>query len=155
MGGFLFAPAPSLGLPTSAHACADVWDHVIPVNHERGGRNFFKKGLYFLRLVADNPYTQGAQPPLPDTENMTTTTNRRYYAMQWHHYAVDGNTGKRCAAYYSFPRRATRDAWVEDGAPYLGSGSREALPASDSELRAELRRDRAEGHCGLRVEHMG
>jgi hypothetical protein len=154
MGGFLFAPAPSLGLPAPAHACADVWDHVIPVNHERGGRNFFKKGLYFRTGRADNPCTQGAQPPC-QKQTMTTTRNRRYYAMQWHHYAVDGNTGKRCAAYYSFPSRAIRDAWVEDGAPYLGSGSREALPASDSELRAELRRDKAEGHYGFRVECIG
>jgi hypothetical protein len=86
---------------------------------------------------------------------MTTKTNRRYYALQWHHYAVDGNTSKRCAAYYSFSTRAARDAWVEDGAPYLGSGSREALPASDSELRAELRRDEVEGRHVLRVEHIG
>ena len=102
-------------------------------------------------------YTEyaGRTTPLPKTDNMNTTTNRRYYAMQWHHYAVDGNTGKRCAAYCSFPSRATRDAWVEDGAPYLGSGSREALPASDSELRAELRRDKAEGYYGPRVEYMG
>ena len=85
---------------------------------------------------------------------MTTTKNRRYYALQWHHYAVDGNSGKRCAAYYSFDSASARDAWVEDGAPYLGSGSREALPASDSELRAMLRIDHTEGHIGLRVERI-
>lgn len=85
---------------------------------------------------------------------MTTTKTRRYYALQWHHYAVDGNSGKRCAAYYSFNSASARDAWVEDGAPYLGSGYREALPASDSELRAALRRDHNEGHIGLRVERI-
>lgn len=84
--------------------------------------------------------------------NNTLTKSKRYYALQWHHYAVDGNTGKRCAAYYSFPSAAARNAWVEDGAPYLGSGSREALPASDAELRAELRRDEVEESIGLRVE---
>jgi hypothetical protein len=154
MGGFLFALAPGPGAPASAHACPDVWDHVIPVNHERGGRNFFKKGLYFLRLVADNPYTQGAQPPC-QIQRMNTTRNRRYYAMQWTMNAVCANTGKRHARYYSFASASARDAWAEGGAPYRGSGYRESLPASDSELRAELYRDRAEGHYGFRVECIG
>jgi len=125
----------------------------MPVNPERGGKNFFKKGLYFFRPAADIQRTQGEQPPC-HIQTMTTTTNRRYYALQWHHYAVDGNTGRRCAAYYAFDSASKRDAWVEDGAPYLGSGSREALSASDSELRAMLYRDRVEEHDGLRVERV-
>jgi hypothetical protein len=112
-----------------------------------------KKELYLLQLRADNPYTQGEQPPC-QIQTMNTTRNRRYYALQWHHYAVDGNTGRRCAAYYAFDSASKRDAWVEDGAPYLGSGSREALSASDSELRAMLYRDRVEEHDGLRVERI-
>lgn len=72
MGGFLFAVAPGPGLgtspapaqaPTSEHARADVWDHVIPVNSQSGGERFFKKGLYFFRCLADNPCTQGYNPP--------------------------------------------------------------------------------------------
>ena len=90
--------------------------------------------------------------PLPDTDTMKTTKTRRHYAMEWWMNAVHAHSGVRYAAYYSFPSAAARDAWVENGAPYRGSGFREALPASDTELRAALRRDDIQGCFGLRVE---
>jgi hypothetical protein len=144
-----------LGLRGNAWgACARLIDQPRQVNGKRGGKNFLKKGLYFFRCRADIQSTQGAQPPC-HIQTMNTTRNRRYYAMQWLMNAVCANTGKRHARYYSFATASARDAWAEGGALYRGSGYRESLPASDSELRAELYRDRVEGRCGFRVECIG
>ena len=79
---------------------------------------------------------------------------KKHYAIQWIHYAVDGNTGRRCARYYWFPSRLERDAWVEDGAPYRGAGCREPVASSDSELRALQRLERAREKRGLWIETM-
>jgi hypothetical protein len=64
------------------------------------------------------------------------------------HYAINypcgvachANTGKRYGTYYRFASKTTRDKWVERGNPLRTQrGYREAIPASDSELRALIR----------------
>lgn len=78
----------------------------------------------------------------------------KHYAMQWRHNAVDGNTGRRCADYYWFPSRKERDAWVEEGAPYVGPGCREPVASSDSEIRVLQRLERAREERGLWIQPM-
>lgn len=67
------------GKAWGARAGARLIDHPRQVNSKSGGKNFFKKGLYFFRLVADNPYTQGQQPPC---HIQTMTTQQRQAEIQ-------------------------------------------------------------------------
>ena len=78
----------------------------------------------------------------------------KHYAMQWQLNAVNANTGHRCANYYWFASRRQRDAWIEEGSPYRGEGYREPVEASDSELRALQRLERAREESGLWIEAM-
>jgi hypothetical protein len=68
---------------------------------------------------------------------------KSYYAINYPcGIASHANTGKRFGTYYKFRTRATRDEWVENGGGYRTSPNyRETIPSSDSELRAELRKD--------------
>jgi hypothetical protein len=86
-----------------------------------------------------------------------TRTAPRYYAMSWTHgrgtTTTTGMSGSgevvRAANYRSFATRAKRDAWVKGGASYRTERDyREALPASDSELRRCLAQDAEDGHSG-------
>lgn len=74
--------------------------------------------------------------------------------MQWRLNAVDVNTGRRCADYFWFSSRRERDAWVEEGAFYMGRGYREPVASSDTELRARQRLERSREERGLWVEAM-
>ncbi len=69
----------------------------------------------------------------------------RYYGIQ-HTYGanvIDGD-GDRIGNYHAFARKTERDEWVEEGNPYFTQGgARDAIPASDPELRRLLRRDDA------------
>ena len=55
--------------------------------------------------------------------------------------AVCANTGDRyAAAYHSFDSSAERDEYVEEGGDFRTSNDwREAVPASDRELKSELK----------------
>jgi hypothetical protein len=92
---------------------------------------------------------------------MTTTTRTapRYYAMSWTHgrgtTTTAGMSVVRAAIYRSFGSRGERDAWVKGGTSYRTERDyREALPASDSELRRCLAQDASDeisGRYGSRV----
>ena len=59
-----------------------------------------------------------------------------YYAIEWTYGRASDEHGERAGIYYAFGSCAQRDAWVDDGPPYVTqAGSREAIPASDPELR--------------------
>jgi len=68
---------------------------------------------------------------------------KRYYAINYPcGIASNADTGKRFGTYYFFRSRSARDQWVSDGSPYrVDKNYREAIPSSDSEIRAEIRRD--------------
>ena len=76
----------------------------------------------------------------------------RYYAMQWHIDGVHALSGRRCANYFWFSSRVERDAWVDKGFAYRGKGYREAVPASDAELRALQRVEKTREEKGLWIE---
>ena len=67
---------------------------------------------------------------------------KKHYGIQWYANAVT-TSGKRCGRYYWFASKIQRNGWVSLGAPYRGSGSRDCILASDSELRALLRGENA------------
>lgn len=75
------------------------------------------------------------------TTKKDTNKKRRfckYYAVEWNcGRAVCANTGGRYgASYFSFFSEAARDEWADGGGEFTSSeGWRDALPASDPELR--------------------
>ena len=76
------------------------------------------------------------------TTTQSTTTRRHYYCVSYGlGVAVCANTGDRyAAAYHSFDRRAERDEYVSQGGDFRSSPDwREALLASDRELKSELK----------------
>ena len=70
------------------------------------------------------------------------TNTKKFYAVEYANgVAISAETGKRyLATYHSFPSATERDEWIEWGGDFRSSsGWREAVKASDSELRAEIR----------------
>jgi hypothetical protein len=68
---------------------------------------------------------------------------KNYYAINYPcGIASHANTGNRYGTYYKFSSRSARDEWVSKGGDFRSSRNfREAIPSSDSELRAEIRKD--------------
>ena len=59
-----------------------------------------------------------------------------FYAIQWDYGRMTEN-GRRSGDYKHFATKAQRDEWVDecDEIPTSNPGFREAIPASDSEIR--------------------
>lgn len=67
--------------------------------------------------------------------------------------AMHADSGQRYGTYNSFPSRDSRDSWVDGGAGYQNAKDwREAIQASDPELRALRRREISEGYSLIRTE---
>ena len=65
-----------------------------------------------------------------------------YYAIQWTYGRACNEDGNRCGSYKRFSRKTDRDAWVNNGNPYVSNpGSREEIPANDREIRRLNRAD--------------
>lgn len=63
-----------------------------------------------------------------------------YYAIAWSYGRACDDQGNRIGQYYAFDRRAERDRFVSSGSDYVTEpGAREAIPASDPEIRKARR----------------
>lgn len=81
----------------------------------------------------------------------------KFYAVEWAYgRATDARTGGRLGRYYSFNSVADRQAWIDDSRAEFTSqgGWRDAIKASDPELRSVIRRDQRD-HCEPEIEDLG